>query len=229
MKQDTEYAVPLFKAGAEWRINSVWHDAREKPDCYRFIVFLPKKSTIGLKNPIMGVLQEDQIFISSRPGCILYRFSETIQWAYLNDLLGLMEGWIMENQVLSIDQMQRLKELGVNTSKSNIYWVRRSHGSRINDSSKGNWFLSLQKEFMGVGFTAHEVIPTFTLQDIIDILPGSIDNNVLTIRKHVNGVSISYEDTYTRSILSIFEKEDIIEAAYEMLVWCVKNGYVKNK
>lgn len=32
MKQDIEYAVPLFKAGAEWRINSVWHDAREKPD-----------------------------------------------------------------------------------------------------------------------------------------------------------------------------------------------------
>lgn len=30
MKQDIEYAVPLFKAGAEWRINSVWHDARER-------------------------------------------------------------------------------------------------------------------------------------------------------------------------------------------------------
>ena len=139
------------------------------------------------------------------------------------------EDSVMKNQVLSVGQIQHLKKLGVNTSKASIYWVRRSHGSRINDSSKGNWFLSLQKEFMGVGFTAHEVIPTFTLQDIIDILPGSIDNNVLTIRKHVNGVSISYEDTYTRSILSIFEKEDIIEAAYEMLVWCVKNGYVKNK
>lgn len=25
MKQDIEYAVSLFKAGAEWRINSVWH------------------------------------------------------------------------------------------------------------------------------------------------------------------------------------------------------------
>ena len=135
----------------------------------------------------------------------------------------------MRNKVLSVDQMQFLKKLGVDISKANIYWARRSHGSGINDSSKGNWFLSLQKEFMGVGFTAYEVVPTFTLQDIIDILPGSIDNNVLTIRKHVNGVSISYEDTYTRSILSIFEKEDIIEAAYEMLVWCVKNGYVKNK
>lgn len=37
MKQDIEYAVPLFKAGAEWRINSVWHDAREKPDKGKFL------------------------------------------------------------------------------------------------------------------------------------------------------------------------------------------------
>ena len=133
----------------------------------------------------------------------------------------------MENQVLSIDQMQRLKELGVDTSKANIYWARRSHGSGINDSSKGNWFLSLQKEFMGVGFTAYEVVPTFTLQDIINILPDSIDNNVLTVRKCANGVSISYENTYTRSILSLFEKEDIIEAAYEMLVWCFSYGIIK--
>lgn len=133
----------------------------------------------------------------------------------------------MKNQVLSIDQMQHLKELGVDTSKASIYWARRSHGIGINDSSKGNWFLSLQKEFMGVGFTAYEVVPTFTLQDIINILPNSIDNNVLTIRKHANGVSISYEDTYTRSILSISEKEDIIEAAYKMLVWCIAYGSVK--
>lgn len=47
MKQDIEYAVPLFKAGAEWRINSVWHSITVIPDCHRFIVFLPKKSTTG--------------------------------------------------------------------------------------------------------------------------------------------------------------------------------------
>lgn len=133
----------------------------------------------------------------------------------------------MRNKVLSVDQMQFLKKLGVDISKANIYWARRSHGSRINDSSKGNWFLSLQKEFMGVGFTAYEVVPTFTLQDIISMLPDSIDNNMLTIRKNANVVSVSYENTYTRSILSLFEKEDIIETTYEMLVWCVKNGYVK--
>lgn len=64
MKQDIEFAVPLFKAGAEWRINSVWHSITVIPDCHRFIVFLPKKSTIGSKNPIMGILEENRTFIS---------------------------------------------------------------------------------------------------------------------------------------------------------------------
>ena len=87
MKQDIEFAVPLFKAGAEWRINSVWHSITVIPDCHRFIVFLPKKSTIGSKNPIMGMLEENKVFVSSRPGCILYRFYEMESWAYLDDLL----------------------------------------------------------------------------------------------------------------------------------------------
>lgn len=133
----------------------------------------------------------------------------------------------MRNQVLSIDQMQRLKELGVDTSKASMYWMRSLHRSSFNDNSEGEWFLSLQKEYIVYSFTSYEVVPAFTLQDIINILPDSIDNNALTVRKCANGVSISYENTYTRSILSLFEKEDIIEAAYEMLVWCVKNGYVK--
>lgn len=133
----------------------------------------------------------------------------------------------MRNQVLSIDQMQRLKELGVDTSKASMYWMRSLHRSSFNDNSEGEWFLSLQKEYIVYSFTSYEVVPAFTLQDIINILPDSIDNNALTVRKCANGVSISYENTYTRSILSLFEKEDIIEAAYEMLVRCVKNGYVK--
>lgn len=82
-----KYAVPLFKAGAEWRINSVWHSITVIPDCHRFIVFLPKKSTIGSKNPIMGILEENRTFISSRPGCILCRLDEMESWAYLDDLL----------------------------------------------------------------------------------------------------------------------------------------------
>lgn len=74
-----------FREGVDWFINSVWHDKMVKPKIGEFIVCIHEKGKL------MGVLQEDQVFISSRPGCILYRFSETIQWAYLNDLLGIME------------------------------------------------------------------------------------------------------------------------------------------
>lgn len=65
-------------------------------------------------------------------------------------------------QVLSIKQMKHLWELGLDTSDASLYWVRKSHGSRIDDESKGNWFLSLQKEFIISGFTAYEIIPTYT-------------------------------------------------------------------
>lgn len=56
-------------------------------------------------------------------------------------------------QVLSVEQMKHLEEIGLDTSDVSVYWVRKSHGTRIDDDSKGKWFLSLQKEFITCGFT----------------------------------------------------------------------------
>lgn len=82
-----EFAVPLFKAGAEWRINSVWHSITVIPECYRLVIFIPKKVGMTKRLPIMGILEENRTFISSRPGCILCRLDEMESWAYLDDLL----------------------------------------------------------------------------------------------------------------------------------------------
>lgn len=41
----------------------------------------------AMMNPIMGILEENRTFISSRPGCILCRLDEMESWAYLDDLL----------------------------------------------------------------------------------------------------------------------------------------------
>lgn len=87
MKQDIEFAVPLFKAGAEWRINSVWHSITVIPECYRLVIFIPKKVGMTKHLPVMGMLEENKIFVSSRPGCILFEFYEMESWAYLDDLL----------------------------------------------------------------------------------------------------------------------------------------------
>lgn len=84
-------------------------------------------------------------------------------------------------QVLSIEQMKHLQELGLDTSDASIYWARVSHGSRIDDKSKGVWFLSLHKEFQTCGFMSYEILPTYTLQDIIQKLPPSINICMLHI------------------------------------------------
>lgn len=67
-------------------------------------------------------------------------------------------------QVLSIEQMKHLQELGLDTSDASVYWKRVSHGSRINDKYKGKWFLSLQKEFQTCGFMSYETLPAYTFQ-----------------------------------------------------------------
>lgn len=67
-------------------------------------------------------------------------------------------------QVLSIEQMKHLQELGLDTSDASMYWKRVSHGIRIDDKSKGKWFLSLQKEFQTCGFMSYETLPAYTFQ-----------------------------------------------------------------
>lgn len=80
MKQDIEYAVPLFKAGAEWRINSVWHDAREKPD----------KGKLLIVEDIDGAY--DLVSLTkSKPWEELSEKDHYMRWAYIKDLLPCEE------------------------------------------------------------------------------------------------------------------------------------------
>lgn len=97
-------------------------------------------------------------------------------------------------QVLSIEQMKHLQELGLDTSDASIYWARVSHGSRIDDKSKGVWFLSLHKEFQTCGFMSYEIPPTYTLQDILDKLPESVQVYDLYIFKKVGLWWLKYVD-----------------------------------
>lgn len=76
-----------FKAGANWRIGSVWHPITVIPEHYRLVIFIPKKVGMTKRFPVMGMLEENKIFVSSRPGSVLFEFCEMESWAYLDDLL----------------------------------------------------------------------------------------------------------------------------------------------
>lgn len=134
-------------------------------------------------------------------------------------------------QVLSIDQMKHLQELGLDTSDASMYWVRRSHGSRIDDESKGEWFLSLQKEFMVCGFISYEILPTYTLQDILDKLPHYLNpfpSKQILFAWMIERDTIAYRNVESvDDCLKHFTDNSLIDAAYEMLCWCVENRYIK--
>jgi hypothetical protein len=67
-----------FYWGAQWRINSVWHDASEKPDMSKeIIVIYPDKSC--------------RVFRPNGVWETLIEVDKFIRWAYVEDLLPNME------------------------------------------------------------------------------------------------------------------------------------------
>ena len=123
----------------------------------------------------------------------------------------------MKNQVLSIEQMQKLKELGVDTSKASMHFLYMPTAKSI---MSGVYEVDDEPEvFVSQNGMNHEH-PTFTLQDIIELLP--IENIDIRRNCHEKWV-ISYKDEIT------FKSEFMIDAAYKMLIWVIENNYLKTK
>lgn len=161
----------------------------------------------------------------------------------------------MSKQVLSIEQMQHLKELGLDTSNASMVLIYKddegnelewdevedelSHPEpmelfrELYDAETGNYDHSYKK-YCGV----------FTLQDILDILPICINEQLhifdpkltkfeLRIKRMVshNGkkvmYAVLYEDSDDINWYIMQSRENLIDAAYEMLCWCIESGYVK--
>lgn len=147
----------------------------------------------------------------------------------------------MENQILTIEQMKHLKELGYDVNESSVYWARISHGWMELDNLRGSWFVSLQKEFMEAGFASYEVVPTLTLQDILDRLPPQVNvsqndgkgilvlgasgvTHVLTINRDREYCTIGYRAG--NSYIRIGMGNTFLEAAYKALCDLLERGLI---
>ena len=161
-----------------------------------------------------------------RKGMSIYRLDSSNHFHCINGCNFILR--IMKSkQVLSIEQMKHLQELGLDTSDASMYWKRVSHGSRIDDKLKGKWFLSLQKEFQTCGFTSYETLPAYTLQDILNKLPESIQIYDLYIFKKVELWWLKYVDVTNNGTVHLEKMPRLIDAAYYMLCWCIQKGFVK--
>lgn len=147
----------------------------------------------------------------------------------------------MQNQVLSIEQMQELIELGVDTSKASAfyypnygeYYEHPITKKYVHDIQSYNPYPSFVNGDRTLKDLNPDLFPTFTLQDILKILPEFLPPNIdvmdytyeLAIRKN----SIYYDceefDYSPKGDLVRFEGMSIIENAFNMLKWCKQNNY----
>lgn len=124
-------------------------------------------------------------------------------------------------QVLSVGQMKHLQKIGIELrNTSMLLWYPQI----LDGIPNSVWDLSVWSESL---FSEDNVYPAYTLQDILDKLPCFINNQVLTIQKLADSYTCLYMEPYSRSMINITESKELIDAAYNMLCWCIENGYVK--
>ena len=146
----------------------------------------------------------------------------------------------MKNQVLSIEQMQKLKELGVDTSKASMAVYNIYAGEQKEyDILAANGAFAEKQEHDRFGYGIHNVVsfdkkPVFTLQDIIELLPKTLPHQFLSLTLRITKDSVEYVDySFFEDVFTEYsecdEKSDILNAAYNMLIWVAENGYLTDK
>lgn len=129
----------------------------------------------------------------------------------------------MNNQVLSIEQMQELIELGIDTSNASMCWVWHQQGEG------GYHHLEINREL----YPCIKDIPTFTLQDILELIPPCIEGEPIdefeteyTLDIDFMAKNISYYDyIWDRELIS-FDYNNLLDGAFQMLKWCKENTYI---
>lgn len=127
-------------------------------------------------------------------------------------------------QVLSIEQMKLLQELGLDTSDASMHWqYLPTADAIINGTDEIEEELCL---FVSQLNMKHEY-PAYTLQDILNKLPESIQVYDLYIFKKVELWWLKYVDVTNNGTVHLEKMPRLIDAAYYMLCWCIQKGFVK--
>lgn len=123
-------------------------------------------------------------------------------------------------QILSIDQMKHLQELGLNTSDASMCWCL------FLGDKKEKWELEIYEDVINQkrDSSLWEIIPSYTLQDILDKLPKEIK---ITVSYSYGVWYIYYSMLLGFDYYKESKSESLLDAAYEMLCCCIENGYIK--
>lgn len=136
-------------------------------------------------------------------------------------------GEMKSKQLLSIKQMQHLKELGLDTTNASMCWIKTPKGRDM----------AFNDEWINRGESILDPVPAYTLQDILEILPSTIgegeDYCYLEITAHGKGESrgyvIQYHNPEEDCDYNIAMDKELIEAAYQELLICIEGNSVNTR
>lgn len=121
----------------------------------------------------------------------------------------------IEEQVLSIEQMKHLQELGVDTSDASMCWVAREDTS----TDEEEWNLIIPNNFL-----LPYNIPTYTIGDLIEKLPKYFYAKENPIEMCAINGSGAFAVNYFNIANTYIMKDDTIKnALYKLLCWVAEN------
>ena len=120
----------------------------------------------------------------------------------------------IEEQVLSIEQMTHLQELGVDTSDASMCWVAGEDTS----TDEEEWNLIIPNNFL-----MPYNIPTYTIGDLIEKLPKHFYIKEAQISMVALNGSGAFQVWYDKVPKSCKSDGTIKNALYKLLCWVAEN------
>lgn len=133
-------------------------------------------------------------------------------------------------QVLNINQMRHLQELGLGLNKqAMLSWI-------LDERGKDKPLLCISSEAVDYVDFSHYCLPAYTLQDVLDALPRFVIDEegnkyylqIEMMNTDFDDWGVSYKSVgQDESPLGYFQAFQLIDAAVRMLVLCYEEGYVE--
>ena len=118
--------------------------------------------------------------------------------------------------------MQHLQELGMKLDYNTLFKYVKFEDS--------DWLLKPSSDLYIIGISCR-YIPAYTLQDVLDALPKMIypfPIHKIGFELWIGSGKIFYVNMFnSEDVLRVRYDKELIDAAYELLIWCIENKFIE--
>ena len=128
----------------------------------------------------------------------------------------------MNNQVTSVEQSQRLLELGVPAEMASMWWERYAGLPGNEERFKSAWHIVVEQDAHHADH--YEYVPAFTVADLIDII-GEPEGYTFYITRWDDGEQYAVELAGYKPLF--FLNKRLVDSAFQMVERLYEEGIIK--